>query len=997
MPDSTRVYYVLPSHGFEDFPTHLHGSEAENLLSTCSAPWHPALLSVANHPPTFLRAGIDQLNQPNAILFVPWVANGLLNDSFHDSVRQYDATLISSESHLTLTRQQMLNMAFQSNSSIEKLANAIEPEVAADFFALAYTYLQVQLMTRQLRYSSNLNQEQFDLHLLEAARAAVSADTETIYTNLKRCFELLLEEKNSYYPVEPQLLDLVLLAPETVGDSLDRQLKREHRFSLAMTGVVANQLESENPTATELIRQKLTEGHLGLVGGLQTELQWPLLSSESEISQLAKGRTCFRDLFDQEVDVFFQQQPGLHANLPTSLEQTQFIGAIHATLDSRGLPTSSNVDLRWRAADGSCLAAYGYRLLNAADAGSLIGLGRVIGEQIDSAHNATILFAHWPNQSCEAFGDLIRGQKFHSVLGRWKTVNDYFDSVYDSGYGESFDPNDYRFPFHQKAVAEGLNPISRCTDYWRTHFQILRWRGLLVQMTLEQTTALSATSLRPKVTKAIDVLNQTLPNLEALRDQLLELPDQPTEPILKKIRDLQKTLLSIVQDAWHEFDSSENDETSRLVVEPKSAGTSPADSPKISPSQASNCCVTIINSLNFKSHSKIRVSPEPPGIIDRKAPIRFMDSGPSSMTLVIEIPGFSQAVLRKVDKAVAIQKPQTPMVVDRLTLRNDFFEAQIDEKSGAIKQILPYGARRSVVSQQLAIRIPNIPDNPAVLTHSSAGARYTTMICDGIQFPETSAIEASVVTSGFLTDGQDPHARFKQTITMTRGLPIVELDVEIDLLRPLSQSPFHYACHRIAWRNESAQLSGNFQEIHHPITNEWFYCPLFFRADDSEHAITMLTGGIPLHRRVGRRMVDSLLVTCNENHHRYRLAIGLQIDYPVMFAANWMTEPLVLQHRCSKSAKLNQKWYIHFDRKNILVTWSTPMLDEDGKAIGIQMRCRETEGREGDLNLSLNFSVASATRVNFLGNFQQTLRSSAPNQFTTYVNSYEYFQIELKL
>src|SRR6185369_11444716 len=93
-------------------------------------------------------------------------------------------------------------------------------DLAADFLALGYCYLQIELLTRQMRYASNLDETYFKGTAVTAAVAAVEGNIELAREKLSACFNVLAEERDHYYPVDAFVLDLNLTASTTLGKSL---------------------------------------------------------------------------------------------------------------------------------------------------------------------------------------------------------------------------------------------------------------------------------------------------------------------------------------------------------------------------------------------------------------------------------------------------------------------------------------------------------------------------------------------------------------------------------------------------------------------------------------------------------------------------------------------------------------------------------------------------------------------------------------------------------
>ena len=120
--------------------------------------------------------------------------------------------------------------------------------------------------------------------------------------------------------------------------------------------------------------------------------------------------------------------------------------------------------------------------MSAADEGSFVGLGVKLGEAIDSAHIASVVFCHWPDKTCQSFKDILRSTQYGPLFGSFVNVEDYFESVYDPGYGDTFVSDEYRDPYLKQAVQrEVLNPVSCVTKYWKRFYRLNSARALWTQ------------------------------------------------------------------------------------------------------------------------------------------------------------------------------------------------------------------------------------------------------------------------------------------------------------------------------------------------------------------------------------------------------------------------------------------------------------------------------------------------------------------------------------
>ena len=103
----------------------------------------------------------------------------------------------------------------------------IDPMLAADFLALGFCRLQVELLTRQMRYSTNIDETHFQSEAVAAARAAAAGDEPAAREHLQRCFDTLHDSRKHFYPVDVYLLDLTLTASTTLGKALVAELARK--------------------------------------------------------------------------------------------------------------------------------------------------------------------------------------------------------------------------------------------------------------------------------------------------------------------------------------------------------------------------------------------------------------------------------------------------------------------------------------------------------------------------------------------------------------------------------------------------------------------------------------------------------------------------------------------------------------------------------------------------------------------------------------------------
>ncbi len=120
-----------------------------------------------------------------------------------------------------------------------------------DFYALGFAFLQIHLLTRRLRYSSNLNQPLFTEQLMEAAKASLAGDDAEADRWIQSCFDQLSQERDHYYSQTAYLIDVVLLAPILSGRSSSRNWRWNGRFTSWQAADLSNEWPNRSPSLSK--------------------------------------------------------------------------------------------------------------------------------------------------------------------------------------------------------------------------------------------------------------------------------------------------------------------------------------------------------------------------------------------------------------------------------------------------------------------------------------------------------------------------------------------------------------------------------------------------------------------------------------------------------------------------------------------------------------------------------------------------------------------------
>ena len=931
MTKFSHLVIILPCHSLEDFPSHYTGKDAENLLACWTSLWHPSLLAATKSMPQWMSADYgepcwkesDHWDHPeestvenetdsekHPLVVLPTVAESICTSEIMMAAES-DGLLVCEFADRSEVVQQA---ARECQTIADSLAN-VDQGTVNDFFALGYAYLQVQLMTRQLRYSSNLDDHQFQTSLIEAAEAAVkqSSNAEDL---LMVCYDMLLEEKNVYYPVEPQLCDVVLIGDTTLGKSLTSELENSLKATnFLMTGHVAKTLVNKHPQKAETIRNLIDSGFASIVGGHFSNAPDWLMDRNGIVRQFERGRREFESAFGVRPRVFMRQSSGVSPDLPGILNRFEYIGAVHCPVDRRGVPMTTTGVIRWEGSDDESILTLGDRPTSAAESGNFLGIGVRIGEMIDSAHSANLILARWPARTCQAYDDFRRVAEINGLLGSFSTFEQVFESAYDPGYGERYSADEYRTNYLKQAIQEQQSdPISRVVEFHQQHARLDSIRRLIA-------------------------LNSDREMEAEWLSQLSSIEEEIDQSIVNgSIADTRQRLEML----WSQFADGVGEQTrnENAAFEPKKTVFNLHSGKQV-------------KYFHFTAASKSRI-----GFFRGES-----ESGPFAQQTadgcdwVVEIPAMGSVELDSSQVTTTNPFKRNPPLASDHRLQNEFLIANVDPNTGGIRSVGFHHQRINLLTQKLGFRIPSNDGE------SRSPSRYATMVADSCTVLKSTPLVGSIQSAGRLLDNDDSEvAEFKQTMTVYRGIARIGLAIEITPKIPFSENMNHYVCSRVAWKEESSTVVANAIDSKQHVTGEWFHATRYISVGD-ENSFTLLTNGLPYHRRAARNMLDSVLMIKGETQNKFWLDIDINQRYPMAAAVENLLSELVVSNS-NEQNHLSKKWHFHLSVKNVIVTRCDVIRENDNQNEPvIRLVLLETEGRQAALKIRSRRSLMSAERV----------------------------------
>jgi len=927
-----ELLILLPCHSLEDFPTFHEGDDAQSLLASWSALWHPELLAAAGQAPTWRRIEDPPSDLKDKLIVVPSICAQKIPTGFAQRCKDEGGLLIRK----TAVRGEIVETALAAlkaptsgrgevgpegpagpESQVDDALTDLGParqagptDLAADFLALGYAYLQIQLLTRQMRYSSNLDETYFKNTVVAAAVAAVEGNDVLAKEKLAACFSVLGEERDHYYPVDAFVIDLNMVASTTLGASLAGELSRDTPTSVLLSGELLAEMAAKEPATLAALKAGLDSGRIGLAGGEASENRLPLMSHEAILAELRRGLAIYQQHLGRRPEVFGRWRYGFTPHLPGILHRLGFRGALHASFDEGKTPDGLQLKVRWEGLDGSAIDAIARTPLDASKPQTFLSLATKLGESMDADHVATICLAHWPGQASPWLDDLRRIARYTSALGKFVTLDQYFRETAQPGQLDRFEADRYRSPYLKQAIIRKQpDPLSSTAREWQRETQAANVQALDTLATLVGGKLAAGNAL------------------SSVGNALRGVPSAGETDVARAATRLAETLTS----------------ASKLPI-----GT------------------LILNPTSFVR----RVGIENTGLggapsIER--PVYAADEHGGQIHAVVDVPAMGFVHLTT-GKSAARDKNSLLLVEDNV-LRNEFFEAVINPATGTLGALHEYKSRGNRLSQQLALRSPGPKQKPGdTYRDPDETAVYSVMAADSLETTIATTTLGEIVARGRLLD-QNGHrlAGFKQTYRIWRGSRVLHLAVELDPAEEPKADPWNsYYCARFAWGDESAELFRTQHQTRQPCTEKRFESSHYIDIATEKASTTILTGGLTFHRRHEHRMLDTLLVSRGESQRTFQLGIGVDLAHPLHEAIGLLSLPIVVPKVPAPSSG-STGWLMHLSARNVIATHWAP-LEEEGRIAGFRVRLLETEGRAASLVLSAFRPVKTAQTADFLGN-----------------------------
>ena len=398
-----RAIVLLPGHGIDDLPGQLTGDSAAQFLACWTAAWHPALMLEAGIPQWF-AADQQDFERAGSLLLLCEAAKSWLSPDFAHDASANGATIVEADLDRTIVVKRALEAIGR--------APAIADDLVADFYAFGYWFLQTELLSYQLRYTSGLDPSSISEHVLTAARAAAASDRSTAKSALSAAFGVLTDQRSHYYPVDSFVLDVTLVAKFNCGEPLRAELQAGYQRNIWLTGETVEAMAEQEPQSIVALREALVAGRAEILGGEFNEPPTSLLARREVVGNLRAGHAAFRRHLDCVPQVFARRRFGLGPVWPQVWQQANYDGALHSTFDSGRFPANLQARSQWRGLGDSRVNICGQVTRDASLPETALGLGATMGESMENDFVATVVLVRWAGQRTVWLDDFEAGQRF---------------------------------------------------------------------------------------------------------------------------------------------------------------------------------------------------------------------------------------------------------------------------------------------------------------------------------------------------------------------------------------------------------------------------------------------------------------------------------------------------------------------------------------------------------------------------------------------------------
>lgn len=976
-----QLHLLSASRMPTSYPLQLSADEVAAWLNGYAAMWHPAALAETGQPPQ-ASVSYDHDNPKTGYIYcTPRGGHLFQPDDWRDRVERvsavvFEATADRNESQrnlLTALQERVKGEAPASETSPSEGMSLLESlldvpdEVVRAFRGLGFGYLLLDNLYEAADHQRLLDAAGF---WADVTAAVQSLDRRNVPqpTNQSELYqnsgsnELTSDETANHPPVEAQntgetlsgsdpnsaqrdyrdhlraaaeklqmareqlysqrmyWVEFATLSPKNLDASWPESLAAGLPVCIAGSGEAFEQLLEKSPTRFAELKAKLLPdlpSAVDLCCGAYRDREDALMPAESQLWNLATARETIKKLFGVEPAVYARKTSAFHPQLPGWLQHMGFKHAVLISQDGSLVPTIRSTAVNWPGPDGKAVDAFCREPLAAHDPLSFFNLVYHMYQAFASDAAPTIALVHKGEPAFDSYRDLLALVELAPVFGHFTNLSRYFTDATSGDYIGVQSADEFFTDYLDDRVTnqKRSNPVSGFPSHLRLR------RRLDAAYTLA--------GLHRAVT----------PNPGTDEEKLVgELADVEREIEARGVNgptpDDLSDRLTPIETAW----------AKKLAerLQTRSADGQPG--------------LLAFNSCSFTRRVVLEIAGfrGPIPLVD---PIKAAEFSNDGAKLVVEIPPLGFAWIPRQSPANTSAPKERIKLAQGLTVRNEFFECDIDATSGGIRSFRDLRARATRFGQQLVY-------NPG-----------SKMVATNVAVTNSGTALGEIVSTGdILNDHNEVLASFRQRFRAWQGRPVLEIRVELDVKHEPTGYPWHaFFGARFGWRDERAVL---FRGVNGANAQTGYTRPVspdYLEVRLGGERSFLFTGGLPFLQRHGSRMADVILVPEGEQARTFDFLLATDRDIPMQTALGWVSPVPVVETSKGPPHFGTSGWLAHIDMPSLVLTSFQPVPPGEGANRAVAARFIECAGFGGASELRFARDPARASLIDGMGKSLQPL------------------------
>jgi hypothetical protein len=884
------------------YPLTLGDDDMAAWLNGYTALWHPALLWQATEPPRVETPYDHETPKPATIYVLPDSPPNYLPENWKERVQQAGSLAIAANADRTVTLDNVRAALEADNAPLGwKEALAAPPDMLSMCFGLGLGYLLQATLAEAMEHENLLEKSAFwaevqksveamgsdeeelssgqtSLPQEESGKESSTAPAEEAWlAHLRSAAQKLLAAREVLYPVTIHWLDLHVLGdnPFTLPAAMELRVAA----NLVASADRLERLAREQPEPFAVLKSLVQKDLVEICGGSYHEREEALLPYDSQLWNLREGLAATQRLVGKEVAVYARRKFGFH---PRTVQQLATHGLTKLLFllfdDASGIPSFSAPVIAWTAPDGKQVDAFARAPKSADKAETYFNLAHTWFKTTREDHHAIVCLSHTGASELPWHRDLIALSRLAPVLGTWTTFSQYLTQVSPGEYPAATVADDFHHDgLSERTSAKAADPISGFVQQLKNRRRIdacWTYAGLH--------RALCGTSDTLQVSEQLEALERTFETQATLGG----------EP--GGLAELELRITSALTDR----------------LQSKAAANQPG--------------AMLLNPCGFARRYALEFD-RATAPLPIEGPVKSCQFDGSVNRLVVEVPALGFAWLPRSGPPGTAAMPSRMRLGDAktLTIRNEFFEAEVDSQTGGLKGIRDHKTRINRLGQRLVFN----PGSRPVVTKvevTMAGPALGEIVSEGV----------------LLGEHEQELAAFKQRFRAWLGRPLLEMRIEIFPKQPAAGYPWHaYFGARFAWRDERAHLFRGQGGCSFLTTHPRPQSPEFLDIRLGPMGTAIFPNGLPFHQKQeGGRMVDVILVPEGETATTFDLGIALDRDQPILTA--WgLASPLAVVPTTKGPPHVGASgWLFHLDLPSLLLTRLLPGVRESTAVSGSEPR-----------------------------------------------------------